>query len=87
LKTVLEKTDANPNVILPNQGISPLHLAIGNESEDFALEVTRLFLQYGGNPNVRYNCFLSLYIYLFMACLMMLVVPQTIASDGCMANE
>jgi ankyrin repeat protein len=40
-------------VILPKRGISPFHLAIGNESEDFAGEVTRLFLQYGGNPNVR----------------------------------
>jgi hypothetical protein len=57
LKTILEKTNANPNVILPNRGISPFHLGVGNESEDFALEVTRLFLQYGGNPNVRYNYF------------------------------
>jgi hypothetical protein len=70
LKTILEKTDANPNVILPNQGISPFHLAVGNESEDFAEEVTRLFLQYGGNPNVRYGGFLSLYIYLFIYLLM-----------------
>jgi hypothetical protein len=30
-----------------------MHLAIGNESEDFAEKVTRLFLRYGGNPNVR----------------------------------
>jgi ankyrin repeat protein len=57
LKAILEKTDANPNVILPNQGISPFHLAVGNEAENFALEVIRLFLQYGGNPNVRYSCF------------------------------
>jgi hypothetical protein len=57
LKTILEKTNANPNAILPKQGISPFHLGVGNESEDFALEVTRLFLQYGGNPNVRYNYF------------------------------
>jgi hypothetical protein len=87
LKTILEKTDANPNAILPNQGISPLHLAIGNESEDFDLKVTRLFLQYGGDPNVRYSCFLNLYICLFMVCLMMLVVSQTIASNGRVANE
>jgi hypothetical protein len=53
LKTVLQNRDANPNVILPKYGISPFHLAVGNESEDFAEEVTRLFLQCGGSPNVR----------------------------------
>jgi hypothetical protein len=53
LRKILQERDANPNVILPKQGVSPLHLAIGYESEDFAENVTRLFLQYGGNPNVR----------------------------------
>jgi hypothetical protein len=78
----MEKTDANPNVILPNQGVSPFHLGVGNESEDFALEVTRLFLQYGGNPNVRYSC-----LYVFMVYLRMLAVAQAVASNGYMANE
>jgi len=53
LRTILQERDANPNVILPKKGVSPMHLAIGNESEDFAEKVTRLFLRYGGNPNVR----------------------------------
>ncbi|KAJ9591802.1 hypothetical protein L9F63_001619 [Diploptera punctata] len=53
LRTILEGTDADPNETLPRLGVSPLHLAIGNDSEYFAEEVTRLFLQYGGDPNVR----------------------------------
>ncbi|PSN46708.1 hypothetical protein C0J52_14441 [Blattella germanica] len=53
LKTILQRTAANPNVILPQLGLSPLHIAVGNESEVFAEEVTRLFLQHGGNPNAR----------------------------------
>jgi hypothetical protein len=64
LRTILQERDANPNVILPKQGVAPLHLAIGIESEDFAEKVTRLFLQYGGNPNVRY-VFSWVYIFVY----------------------
>ncbi|XP_011310173.1 uncharacterized protein [Fopius arisanus] len=51
--TLLEHKEADPNILLPMHGISPFHLVIGNESETFAEEVTRLFLRHGGDPNVR----------------------------------
>ncbi|KAJ4435496.1 hypothetical protein ANN_18112 [Periplaneta americana] len=53
LKRILDDAGANPNVIIPKYGISPFHLAIGNDCEEFAENATRLFLQHGGNPNVR----------------------------------
>ncbi|XP_058804652.1 uncharacterized protein LOC131671883 [Phymastichus coffea] len=51
--TLLTKKDADPNVLMPLHGITPFHLVIGNDSEAFAEEVTKLFLRHGGNPNVR----------------------------------
>ncbi|XP_015114641.1 uncharacterized protein LOC107039511 [Diachasma alloeum] len=51
--TLLEHKEADPNILLPMHGISPFHLVIGNESETFAEDVTRLFLRHGGDPNVR----------------------------------
>lgn len=44
---------ANPNILMPPHGISPFHLVIGHDSESFAEEVTKLFLCYGGDPNVK----------------------------------
>ncbi|KAJ8976543.1 hypothetical protein NQ317_017951, partial [Molorchus minor] len=37
-------------IVLPEKGISPFHLVIGCDSNDFAVKVTKLILQYGGNP-------------------------------------
>ncbi|XP_034938489.1 uncharacterized protein [Chelonus insularis] len=51
--TLLKSKEADPNVLIPSYGISPFHLVIGNQSERFAEEVTKLFLRYGGNPNVK----------------------------------
>ncbi|KAF5293023.1 hypothetical protein FQA39_LY13792 [Lamprigera yunnana] len=50
---MLREKDANPNLVLRDTGISPFHLIIGNESEEFALKTTKLILQCGGNPNVK----------------------------------
>nr|XP_012143342.1 PREDICTED: uncharacterized protein LOC100879967 isoform X1 [Megachile rotundata]XP_012143343.1 PREDICTED: uncharacterized protein LOC100879967 isoform X1 [Megachile rotundata]XP_012143344.1 PREDICTED: uncharacterized protein LOC100879967 isoform X1 [Megachile rotundata]XP_012143345.1 PREDICTED: uncharacterized protein LOC100879967 isoform X1 [Megachile rotundata] len=51
--TLLLNTEANPNTLIPMHGVTPFHLVIGNDSETFAEEVTKLFLRHGGNPNVR----------------------------------
>ncbi|KOC66750.1 Ankyrin repeat and LEM domain-containing protein 1 [Habropoda laboriosa] len=45
--------EANPNTLIPTYGVTPFHLVIGNDSEAFAEEVTKLFLRHRGNPNVR----------------------------------
>ncbi|XP_014219954.1 uncharacterized protein LOC106647899 [Copidosoma floridanum] len=51
--TLLKNKEADPNVLMPMHGITPFHLVIGNDSESFAEEVTKLFLRYGGNPNIK----------------------------------
>ncbi|XP_068987074.1 putative ankyrin repeat domain-containing protein 20A4 [Bombus flavifrons] len=51
--TLLLNKEANPNTLLPTHGVTPFHLVIGNDSEAFAEEVSKLFLRHGGNPNVR----------------------------------
>ncbi|XP_078042958.1 uncharacterized protein LOC144473186 [Augochlora pura] len=51
--TLLLNKDANPNTLIPSYGVTPFHLVIGNDSEAFAEEVTKLFLRHGGNPNVK----------------------------------
>ncbi|XP_046597087.1 uncharacterized protein LOC107216647 [Neodiprion lecontei] len=51
--TLLLNKEADPNVLIPSQGITPFHLVIGNDSETFAEEVTKLFLRHGGNPNIK----------------------------------
>ncbi|XP_067210656.1 uncharacterized protein [Linepithema humile] len=53
--TLLLNKDADPNFLIPTHGVTPFHLVIGNDSEEFAEEVTKLFLRHGGNPNVRSN--------------------------------
>lgn len=55
MATLLLNKDADPNVLIPMHGVTPFHLVIGNDSEEFAEEVTKLFLRHGGNPNVRYD--------------------------------
>ncbi|XP_071486602.1 uncharacterized protein [Diadema antillarum] len=49
---LLEEDGAAPNLILPSEGVSPFHLAVGSESRH-ALHMTLLFLEHGGDPNVR----------------------------------
>ena len=53
LTTLLQSKSADPNVLMPAHGVTPFHLIIGNESLEFAKEVTKLFLRHGGNPNVK----------------------------------
>ncbi|KAL6431285.1 hypothetical protein ACFW04_007152 [Cataglyphis niger] len=53
--TLLLNKDADPNILIPTHGVTPFHLVIGNDSEEFAEEVTKLFLRHGGNPNVKSN--------------------------------
>ncbi|KYN27706.1 Ankyrin repeat and LEM domain-containing protein 1 [Trachymyrmex cornetzi] len=53
--TLLLNKGADPNVLIPIHGVTPFHLVIGNDSEEFAEDVTKLFLRHGGNPNVRSN--------------------------------
>lgn len=53
VKYLLTEKDTDPNVILPNIGISPFHLAIGNDSLVFANKVVQLILQNRGNPDVQ----------------------------------
>ncbi|XP_076652345.1 uncharacterized protein LOC143358786 [Halictus rubicundus] len=51
--TLLLNKEADPNTLIPMYGVTPFHLVIGNDSEAFAEEVTKLFLRHGGNPNVK----------------------------------
>ncbi|KAI8511829.1 hypothetical protein Bbelb_109290 [Branchiostoma belcheri] len=44
----LLKRSADPNLLLPTQGVTPFHLAVG---VDRALDFVKLILSYGGNPN------------------------------------
>lgn len=62
--TLLKSKEADPNVLMPLHGVTPFHLLIGNDSEAFAEEVTRLFLRHGGNPNVKYVQQPDLYYFL-----------------------
>lgn len=51
--TLLIKKGASPNVVLPEYGVAPIHLAVGLEDVQFSCEATKLFLCHGGDPNVR----------------------------------
>ncbi|XP_032094261.1 LOW QUALITY PROTEIN: ankyrin repeat and LEM domain-containing protein 1 [Thamnophis elegans] len=43
---------ADPNLVLPEEGVAPMHLAAGLEQEN-GIRGLRLLLQHGGDPNVR----------------------------------
>ena len=43
----------DPNIIIPKKGISPFHLAVGSNPPSYSLEITKLLLQHGADPNVR----------------------------------
>ncbi|XP_075227354.1 uncharacterized protein LOC142327878 [Lycorma delicatula] len=55
LMTLLVNEGANPNVVLPEYGVAPMHLAAGLEDIKFGCDSTKLFLCHGGNPNVQSN--------------------------------
>lgn len=49
----LLRQGANPNQLQP-EGITPFHYAVGQQDTKNP-ELTRLFLEYGADPNVRYS--------------------------------
>lgn len=49
---LLEKHGADPNTIIPNLQIAPIHYAVGIENVEFAEKVATLFIRKGGNPNL-----------------------------------
>ncbi|XP_049816465.1 uncharacterized protein LOC126263415 [Schistocerca nitens] len=53
IRQLLENEKANPNTLLPEKDFTPLHYVVGCDSLLFAEEVTKLFLQHGGDPNIR----------------------------------
>ncbi|XP_025419352.1 uncharacterized protein LOC112689739 isoform X2 [Sipha flava] len=53
VNTLLSQNKANPNVLIPDEGMTAFHLAAGHENLAFGKVVTSLFLHNGGNPNVR----------------------------------
>lgn len=53
---LLEKNNANPNIIIPKLGISPLHFAAGFEDLSFAETVIEIFLKKNADPNLFSDC-------------------------------
>lgn len=53
---LLEKHNANPNIIIPKLGISPFHFAAGYEDLGFAEKVIELFLKKNFDPNLFSDC-------------------------------
>lgn len=53
---LLEKHNANPNIIIPKLGISPFHFAAGYEGLSFAENVIEIFLKKNANPNLFSDC-------------------------------
>ncbi|XP_063241826.1 ankyrin repeat and LEM domain-containing protein 1-like isoform X2 [Bacillus rossius redtenbacheri] len=47
------KKGASPNLILPEYGVAPFHIAVAIGKESYGFHAAKLFLQYGGDPNVR----------------------------------
>lgn len=50
---LLLERGSDPNLILPQKGISSFHRIIGCDSLDFTMKATCSVLQFGGNPNIR----------------------------------
>lgn len=53
VRVLLEKHKANPNAIVLEKNVAPVHLVQGAENERFAEQATTLMLQYGADPNLR----------------------------------
>ena len=53
MTTLLKSKSADPNVLMSAHGIDPFHLIIGNESIEFAKEVTKLFYDMVKVRNVK----------------------------------
>ncbi|XP_055533867.1 uncharacterized protein LOC129723579 [Wyeomyia smithii] len=55
LRVLLEVHKANPNAIVLEKNVAPIHLVIGVEDERLAEQMTRLMLQHGADPNLSTN--------------------------------
>ncbi|RZF34916.1 hypothetical protein LSTR_LSTR011410 [Laodelphax striatellus] len=53
LEELIVKKGADPNVIIPEKGIAPIHLVTGLDDLDFCSKALKLFLCHGGDPNLR----------------------------------
>lgn len=53
MNSLLSQNKANPNILIPEEGMTPFHLAAGHENLAFGKIVTSLFLHNDGDPNVR----------------------------------
>jgi len=53
VNSLLSQNKASPNILIPEEGMTPFHLAAGHENMAFGKVVTSLFLHSGGDPNVR----------------------------------
>ncbi|ETN62996.1 hypothetical protein AND_005307 [Anopheles darlingi] len=52
VRLLLEKHNANPNSMILEKAVAPIHLVIGADHETFAEKATSLMLQFGGNANL-----------------------------------
>ncbi|XP_025200447.1 uncharacterized protein LOC112598258 [Melanaphis sacchari] len=52
VNTLLSQNKANPNILIPEEGMTAFHLAAGHENLAFGKIATSLFLHNGGDPNV-----------------------------------
>ena len=74
---------ADPNILVPG-GVSPFHIAVGIEDVDLSEEMTRLILEAGGDPNLRYVvCLPACLPVCLPACLSVClsVVSSVVSSD------
>jgi ankyrin repeat protein len=53
---LLEKYNADPNIIIPKLQIAPIHFAVGFEDPLFSEKVTELFLKKKADPNLFSEC-------------------------------
>ncbi|KAL7026891.1 hypothetical protein ACKWTF_005216 [Chironomus riparius] len=66
---LLEKYNADPNVIIPKLKIAPIHFAVGFEDDKFAEKVTELFIKKKADPNLFSECPESRLTPLHIACI------------------
>lgn len=53
LRILLQRHNANPNAIVLEKNVAPIHLVIGMENSRLAEQATSLMLQHGADPNLR----------------------------------
>ncbi|XP_055594473.1 uncharacterized protein LOC129745426 [Uranotaenia lowii] len=53
MRALLEHHKANPNVMVLDRNVAPVHLVIGMENVTLAETATRLMMEHGADPNLR----------------------------------